>query len=239
MSHRSQLEAAHAALAEARAATKEQEDRAIQLQYTLNQARAGLLQEKEALRKEELASIRLGEELAGSRSHAEGLARELAAERSNSSALAARLEGKTAELADAESLASNRAQTITKLREQLEDCRKGRAVVQTQLGALATAAATTHSAVLGVGTSSDPVRLHNQQVVNRLLDAVFTSGAKAVPLPVDVNPNEADDIGLPSQSTLTDVVRSSRQVWQVWHWQVWQMWRVWQAWRVWRAWQVR
>ena len=57
--------------------------------------------------------------------------------------------------------------------------------MQTQLGALCTAVGSTYAAVMGVGTSTDAVRLHNQEVMRRLLDAIATSGARAVPLPLE------------------------------------------------------
>ena len=57
--------------------------------------------------------------------------------------------------------------------------------MQTQLGHLCTAVASTCAAIMGVGSSSDVVRLHNQTVINRLLDAIGASGVRTVPLPVE------------------------------------------------------
>jgi len=170
------LVATQGTLEESHTVAKEEENRAIFLQHSLDQTHLGLHIANKTIHQEQLGRIKPEGEVQAARSQtATKLVEDLNLERQNVSTPSTGIEGMTQELSGVEPLLLVQKFSVSKLKDRLGESRGGRSAVQARLGALISAAFVAHSSLLSTGASMDPVRLHSQEVMNRLMDAVSSS----------------------------------------------------------------
>ena len=173
----SRLQDERKAVAAARSEAAAFSERAASQRQAHEQARVALMQEGELRRSVEAEKLSVEVALRKLGEQHEQLQLAMRKEEAKAAQQQQRAEAAERHAAEARASAESNGVRATQLLEERDGLAAARAVVQSRLDALHAALVTARSSLLSVGSSNDPVRLHNEGVLARLSTALSKSGA--------------------------------------------------------------